>query len=302
MKRNIFTCAAFVLALVAGAYAASDEGVKQVQQALRNQGYYYGQSDGVFGDETEHAIRRYQIRNGLKVTGQLDGTTRTAILGGKEVEPSMPGEDTNDLRAPGDPMQQAKEADKKYLQSPPPSVSPDSGSSKATAKKSDSSSTKSKSTTSAKETRSSRGGSYSYLFSNSPYERASSSEQKRILVLVQNYLRRYGYYRGAADGIPGPATAQAIARYQDAARLRTSGRLDGETLELMGMQPVRGKRSERYYARETADPYYGGRAYRRSYYNDYQVQPYGGVYIGRGYYGGGYILPPPPIGFGFGFY
>ena len=60
--------------------ARADEALRRVQQSLRDQGFYYGPVDGSAGDETTQAVRRYQIRNGLPVTGQLDDQTRKTIL------------------------------------------------------------------------------------------------------------------------------------------------------------------------------------------------------------------------------
>lgn len=57
----------------------ADEALRRVQQSLRDQGFYYGPVDGSPGDATSQAIRRYQIRNGLAVNGQLDDETKRAI-------------------------------------------------------------------------------------------------------------------------------------------------------------------------------------------------------------------------------
>lgn len=43
--------------------------VAQIQELLRQQGIYTGQADGMTGPQTVEAIRTYQSRNGLKVTG-----------------------------------------------------------------------------------------------------------------------------------------------------------------------------------------------------------------------------------------
>ncbi len=43
--------------------------VSQIQTLLKNQGFYFGSVDGVFGSGTEAAVRKYQQRFGLKVDG-----------------------------------------------------------------------------------------------------------------------------------------------------------------------------------------------------------------------------------------
>lgn len=71
------TLAAMALGWVGTLHA--DEALRKVQQSLRAQGFYYGPVNGTPGDETTQAVRRYQIRNGLSVTGQLDDATRRSI-------------------------------------------------------------------------------------------------------------------------------------------------------------------------------------------------------------------------------
>lgn len=60
-------------------YAASEyseydpnSSISQVQAALAREGYYHGAIDGSVGPATRNAIRRYQSRHGLEVTGQID--------------------------------------------------------------------------------------------------------------------------------------------------------------------------------------------------------------------------------------
>ena len=48
------------------------EGVEKLQTALRKQGYFNGACDGVYGDETEAAVCRFQMANGLNETGIAD--------------------------------------------------------------------------------------------------------------------------------------------------------------------------------------------------------------------------------------
>src|SRR5262249_5229923 len=54
---------------------------------------------------------------------------------------------------------------------------------------------------------------------------AAMPAQERVR-FVQRLLQQYGYYHGAATGILNQATQEAIARYQAAADLIPSGRID----------------------------------------------------------------------------
>src|SRR5436305_10997426 len=57
------------------ALAYADQMIESVQQALKDQGFYYGEITGDTSANLTAAIRRYQIRNGLKVSGELNSET-----------------------------------------------------------------------------------------------------------------------------------------------------------------------------------------------------------------------------------
>ncbi len=48
---------------------------------------------------------------------------------------------------------------------------------------------------------------------------------------VQGRLSRDGFYRGPIDGVWGPATADAVSRYQHAHGFEETGKLNRETLD-----------------------------------------------------------------------
>src|SRR3979411_572363 len=75
--RNITTVFIF---LVATALARADQTIESVQQALKDQGFYYGEVTGEKNADTTAAIRRFQIRNGLQVTGELNSDTMLALV------------------------------------------------------------------------------------------------------------------------------------------------------------------------------------------------------------------------------
>src|SRR5207244_3777700 len=57
----------------------ADQAIQNVQQALKDQGFYYGEITGTKDADTTAAIRRYQIRNGLQITGDLNEETLKSL-------------------------------------------------------------------------------------------------------------------------------------------------------------------------------------------------------------------------------
>jgi len=53
--------------------------VRSVQAALRRLGIYSGQTDGILGPDTRHAIEEYQLRNNRPVTGQPDSWLNASL-------------------------------------------------------------------------------------------------------------------------------------------------------------------------------------------------------------------------------
>lgn len=72
--------AALVPAASAAVYWGSrGETVRRVQQKLRQWGYYDGEADGVFGQETYDAVVRFQKKNGLTADGVVGDKTLEAM-------------------------------------------------------------------------------------------------------------------------------------------------------------------------------------------------------------------------------
>ena len=57
----------------------ADQLVESVQQALKDEGFYYGEVNGDMNANVTAAIRRYQIRNGLQVSGELNDETLRSL-------------------------------------------------------------------------------------------------------------------------------------------------------------------------------------------------------------------------------
>src|SRR5207247_7620678 len=68
-----------VLGLCVVRLLPADQTIRSLQQTLNDQGFYYGTVTGDKSAETTAAIRRYQIRNGLQVTGELNEETLRSV-------------------------------------------------------------------------------------------------------------------------------------------------------------------------------------------------------------------------------
>ena len=81
----IFAVNIFIIALAqrasADLYKKGSGGavVSEIQTRLKNWGYYKGDVDGVYGSQTEKAVRWFQEKNGLFVDGQAGDQTLAAL-------------------------------------------------------------------------------------------------------------------------------------------------------------------------------------------------------------------------------
>lgn len=87
MKR-LLLCFLFLSFGTVGSLRA-DESIRALQSRLKAGGFYFGEVNGRYDSDTAAAVTRYQIRNGLQITGKLDEPTRHA-LGVAAAEPKVP--------------------------------------------------------------------------------------------------------------------------------------------------------------------------------------------------------------------
>jgi peptidoglycan endopeptidase LytF len=69
----------FVLLAFASSVALADDAILAAQKKLQKLGYYSGTPDGQYGSQTAAAIRRYQVAENLKVTGDLTPQTLKSL-------------------------------------------------------------------------------------------------------------------------------------------------------------------------------------------------------------------------------
>src|SRR6266404_5052952 len=96
--------AALILLAAMTISVRADALVQNVQEALKDQGFYYGEITGTKDADTTAAIRRYQIRNGLQITGDLnDKTLKSLGVDSSGVHPVAKASPTTAPAAPETP-------------------------------------------------------------------------------------------------------------------------------------------------------------------------------------------------------
>jgi peptidoglycan hydrolase-like protein with peptidoglycan-binding domain len=167
--RGVCVALCLLAALASVPSVSADEVVRAVQKKLADLGYYKGRVDGSAGSMTHAAIRRFQLAENLKVTGELNHQT-LARLGVEAVEPAP------DYSAIG------------------------------------------------------------RFFADGPLARAESQTQVAAVRVAQEKLASAGLYAGPHNGLPGEALSAALAEWQAANGLRTTGKLDERTAATLGIE------------------------------------------------------------------
>jgi peptidoglycan hydrolase-like protein with peptidoglycan-binding domain len=106
--RVLFLAASLVCTAALAQQAATDpytEVNKQVQQKLRELGFYEGPVNGAFGFYTQAALAQFQLARLLPASGMLDKETQAAL--GVEFEASA----STGASAPPQPGEQAQPAE-----------------------------------------------------------------------------------------------------------------------------------------------------------------------------------------------
>jgi peptidoglycan hydrolase-like protein with peptidoglycan-binding domain len=241
--------------------ATADDQLRNVQSQLKNEGFYYGDVTGQESPEMTAAIRRYQIRNGLEVTGGLNPETMHALGAGGPVSKPQP-------QAPQPPAATAQrkpaaeESDRAFLhqeeqRQPDPSrqeVSPPAG-----PRSPDPSIVPPPAAPTAP------GADFSVFYANTPYFNAPRDVQRETLRRAQAFLVERGFYRDQVTGLPGPATEEALLTFQRNVRLPLTGRLDLQTLGELRLLPGRGlsnRQLQPFFQNNPVPDYQPRRVYR----------------------------------------
>ncbi len=169
------------------------EAVRTMQQALIDLGYLGGYADGIFGTNTENAVKKFQRSCGLKADG-LAGLQTLQLLyskasGGKT-------EETQQQQQQEQQQQQQEQQQQEQRQ------------------------------TTTEETRGTSSGS---LFSGNYATLRQGDSGSRVKIL-QQALRSAGFLSGSADGRFGPMTRAAVIAFQKARGLTADGLAGKRTL------------------------------------------------------------------------
>ena len=212
---------AILILIVSLAAIRADQSIESVQQALKEQGFYYGEITGEKNADTTAAIRRFQIRHGLQITGELNEETLRLLGSAPSASPQPAAtrapsrnketpesrdessRETADISpAPVRPFV-APPQDRQLAQPNPGVFVPPAGG----------------------------------LFAGTPYENASPDVQRNVVLSAQITLARRGLFRNEIDGAYGPALEFSLRAYQSRIGLPTTGRLDLETLAALELLP-----------------------------------------------------------------
>lgn len=237
--KTLWACAAAACFLLASATGRAEATIASAQQVLKEQGFYYGEATGNKDADTTAAIRRYQIRNGLKITGELNAETQKSlgVHGSVAAAPTAtstpprttaprqltaPAPDSSDSQAEpsGKPMPNTNAS----RQLPPYSMPPQSGVTQAP--------------------QPATASPFTAIFTGTPYETAPPAVQRQVIIRAQLRLAQLGLYREMIDGGYGAGTAAAVRSFQARSRLTPTGRFDAPTLSALTLLPQqRGMRS-----------------------------------------------------------
>lgn len=200
----------------------ADQTIESAQQTLKDQGFYYGEITGEKDADTIAAIRRYQIRNGLQITGELNEETLRSLRStparpsepvAKPAPAPAPNPDLSDLRddsrREGERVSPPSQSFSQIPQDRQP-VQPDAGAAVRPT-----------------------GG----LFAGTPYEAAPPDVQRKVIADAQKILTRLDLFRSPIDGMFGADLEFSLRAYQSRVRLPTTGRLDLDTLAALKLLP-----------------------------------------------------------------
>ena len=92
MRNSRIVLFAVSIGLAFAGSVSADDNVREVQEKLRDGGFYAGEIDGAYSSQLAVALTRFQVRKGLPVTGQLDVETGNAL----DAKPAVTSEQSSE--------------------------------------------------------------------------------------------------------------------------------------------------------------------------------------------------------------
>lgn len=235
MKTLFFATAIFAC------LAQADDRTRDVQASLKSRGFFYGEADGKPSEVLSAATRRFQIRNGLKVTGEADEETIAALgLSSEKTPPPMEPETPTPKKTPqvnpspvkpSETVERSKPRDLLVRQRERfPALESDERTPRMIPNDS----------AVVEPPRPIPNATWdpaSSLFRGTPYAVAPRELQEDTIAAAQRILQRERAYRGEVDGFAGQMTSEALFTYQEKYAMRPTGRLDLDTLTRMNLLP-----------------------------------------------------------------
>ena len=203
------------------ALVRADQTIESAQQTLKDQGFYYGEVTGEKNADTAAAIRRYQIRSGLPVTGELDEATSRSLRSSVAVSP-QPATTSRPSAAP-DAADLGDGTARESADASPAPVQPFI--------------TPSPAHQSEPRDRNAPPSAVGGLFAGTPYENSAPDAQRNVVTSAQRALTQRGIYRHEINGVFGPDLEFSLRAYQARVGLTVTGRLDLETLAALELLP-----------------------------------------------------------------
>lgn len=224
------------ISILACGLAVADDQVRSAQESLKAQGFYVGPVDGEMNTATGKAIRRFQIRNGIDATGELDPATVNALKQtAAATAPSAPAPEASAPEPITPPTPEAP-APPPEAASPKPAASPDENYLRNQTARHPAPRPPEETEAGPPIRRADE--SFARLYARTPFWNAPRVVQTDTLRKAQALLARAGLYDAPLDGVPSPDVEEALFRFQSRYRLPRTGRLDIDTLAQMHLLPV----------------------------------------------------------------
>ena len=198
--------------------------VSYLQEELLFRGFYQGKIDGVYGSQTENAVKRFQSAHNLAITGFVDEFTlkelQKPVIDFELTQPAKPKTKFASVVVPISHTEKVQYLSKDSCAFPDAfDCSQDSSEDKVVA-----------------------GGSKQYYYNNRfygvnrgslsltlPTLRSGRANDRELVRGLQEILRRLGYNPGGVDGRFGSSTRSAVSAFQSSRSLRADGIVGSQT-------------------------------------------------------------------------